>query len=435
MRRRYRWQLGGLVLAALLAFGHWWYHYAPRARPAVPSGPEASLLELPWAETSVWVPYPHQNLAALEKRSGLPAEAAHDVLVLAGVEPPSLPAFGGMLSPPARSMTLATGVEGQLAVAVRVYPLFAAFARLAGRLAENPWLRGGDVVWNERSVRVEWRGTLWLAGMPSLPVLAEPAEPMEEPSLLVASARRPTSPLPAGRYRFHLSEGDSILSSYQPARSADAWLDGEASRRAPVHAGDGAEARSGASIAPKTRQDALLLVIAGPQPGLLDSPSAQAMTFFGQDPDDLSELPRASIISGGVGERWSLPAEGLLELAGREIPSARSGGWSLVATDSEALRVTLGMAPELAARLNDATEGELALDLWLDLAPAAVEMKRLRLGLERAPFVRRERLRRWRSAERLLHGLSLEHSALRLRVTPEHGLVLRAERRRPETGS
>ncbi|MEM1178302.1 MAG: hypothetical protein AAGM22_08165, partial [Acidobacteriota bacterium] len=201
--KRRPWILGTFVVAAAAA-GHWAYHYAPRVRPAVASGPGAAILDIPWAEAAVWLPYPHQNLAALEKQAGLVSSSGRDVLALAEVETPRLPTFGGMLSPPARSLALATGKRGELAVAMDIYPSFAAFAQLAGKLAKNPWLAGGDVEWQGRKIQVAWRDGLWLAGSPKLPNLAPKDEPGIAPSLVVAHVSRPSEPLPAGRYRLRV---------------------------------------------------------------------------------------------------------------------------------------------------------------------------------------------------------------------------------------
>jgi hypothetical protein len=60
-------------------------------------------------------------------------------------------------------------------VVAEVYPVAALFARLAGKLAGNPWLAGGAVSFRDRPAWVEWRGSSWVVRIGELPDV--PARP------------------------------------------------------------------------------------------------------------------------------------------------------------------------------------------------------------------------------------------------------------------
>lgn len=204
---------GTLVLAGLVV-AHAVYWYAPRPRPAVPA--EAALagwLADPVEDgvgSGVWLPYPHQNLAALQEALGGPGAgerflerllrvARGDYRRSAG-DDLEMPGFGPFRLPPARELVVMLKEEGEGAagvLAARLYPTWAWVGRGAGRLAGNPWLAGGEVRVGGRPARVSWDGRLWSVrrrdggpGSP-LPQAAERQPPGLPPELRAALGSEP----------------------------------------------------------------------------------------------------------------------------------------------------------------------------------------------------------------------------------------------------
>lgn len=162
-RRRYQVLAALGLLAAMLGIvGHVWYWYLPRERSARPEVDDAAyrLLEDSGHRWRVWLPFPHQNLGALER--SLPQDA--------DLAASRFPRFGGFRVPPSRELTLAwtpatSGEPERWQVAARIYPLIAALSRASGKLAGNAWLGGGRIplgaLGGDLEGRVRWRGTLW----------------------------------------------------------------------------------------------------------------------------------------------------------------------------------------------------------------------------------------------------------------------------------
>ncbi|MCG8463088.1 MAG: hypothetical protein MI919_42945 [Holophagales bacterium] len=398
------WRYGAVLLAlTLLGWGHYVFWYAARGRPGVPDGDvPASMLGGGHALVA-WMPYPHQNLGVLARGAGLDTRALRSALRLAGMPEP---AVGDLSIPPARSVAIASDASGEtFVIRARVYPLFAGFARLAGWLADNPWLAGGRATAEGRPLEIAWQGTLWSIGSPRLPASPLPdasgtasgkAPTVEapEPALLRLVARTTTDPIPPGVYRLDLDGGVLALSS-----------EGHFPLEAPL-----------ATPEAMDEVGALLLAYAAGRPPPEDPP--QALVLFSHDPDDLEELPRAAVIHGPRKRVWELPAEGLLDLAGRDPLTGNKAGFGLAATDAQTLAGAERLAPELR-RLRAA--GSLEMGLWLELERAAVEAGRLRRSLERSPWVSPRQLRRWREAELLLSGLAGPFDRLGLEIVARPG--------------
>ena len=198
--------LGLLVLALLAAHVVYWYlprerAVAPRlaaamaaaarsaASPqggrAVAAGEPLEVLAAGRYDLCLWVPYPHQNLGVLAGAvDDLPGVIAAAVRLSRGAggaqdedagaagaaakEPQDLPTFGPFEVPPASELVACADLAGgRLRVVARIYPALAAVARLAGRLAGNPWLAGGEA----GRMRIAWDGRLWtvIAGEESPP--------------------------------------------------------------------------------------------------------------------------------------------------------------------------------------------------------------------------------------------------------------------------
>ncbi|MCP4658427.1 MAG: hypothetical protein GY856_23680 [bacterium] len=406
--RRKRWLglLVCLVLPALVA-GHFAYWYLPRVRAGSPRSGSlvTQLLHSPQYPVAVWVPYPHQNLAYLERVTANGEEVRLSAARLAGLPRPMLPAFGPLSVPPASEIAVASDETGErFAVFAQVYPAVAAFAKLAGRLAGNPWLQGGRVSVDGRRAEVGWRGNVWTVTSSELPSLAAAPPAPVPPSLMVMEVRRAVAPLPAGRFRL-LRDGAAL-----ELRSQDAVPSGVRFREEQL-----------------SQLGLFLLIFSGRQE-LGDDPR-QALAFFSQDDVNL-ELPRAAALFEPGARRWSLPGEDLLDLVGREPRAAEVSGWSLAALDSVSLERARRLAPHLVPLTADGPADRMAWGLWLELDGLLAEVSRIVNGLDGVPLVSRRRVERWRDAETVLTPLARRYSRLSLVVTEQpSALRLRIEGR------
>ncbi len=418
-----RWILGTLLLLVAIA-GHLWWHYLPRARPAVPrsDSPVASLLDDTDFPAAVWVPYPHQNLAHLREVVGAEPAGARAVARLAGLPSPALPTFGPLALPPSSEIAIASDEVGERFVVVaQVYPTVAYFAKLAGKLAGNPWLHGGEIVVEDRPAEVRWQGNRWTVASSELdrtfrerasdatdvtpqPTAGAPAahagtEPTV-PGVAWIRIRQAVDPLPAGLYGLWQNDGGlGITSSVATPR-----ITGEA---------DGALPASSGLAARLEALGLFLLVYSGANPALGEP--AQALAFFDQE-EKVMEMPRVAALHEPGTERWDLPGESLLEIARRPL-TASAGGWSVAAFDSISLTEARQIAPEL-----DAVAGErLQWGLWLDLHGGLTEVERIARLLAEIPFVPRRQVERWNDARQALAPLAARYSDLTATVSYEPG--------------
>jgi hypothetical protein len=183
----------GVLLVVALLTAHVFYWYVPRERAAAPRLPVQSehaarraagggagrpaggeplqVLAAGDYDVCLWVPYPHQNLGALAAAIGDLGDVVGAAARLTSggggeaaprpQEPEEAPTFGPFEVPPANEMVacsdLAGGRPRRLRVVARIYPVLAVVAKLAGRLAGNPWLAGGTA----GPMRIAWEGRLW----------------------------------------------------------------------------------------------------------------------------------------------------------------------------------------------------------------------------------------------------------------------------------
>ncbi len=390
-----------MLLVLLALAGHLWYQYLPRVRPGVPASASrvAALLDDADFPAALWVPYPHQNLSHLGEIFGADPASTRAIARLAGLPSPGLPTFGPLALPPSSEIAIASDDVGERFVLVaQVYPTVAAFAKLAGRLAGNPWLYGGEIVVEGRPAEVSWQGNRWMVASSELAPNAafEPAEPAATrpaaPGLAWIRIRQAVDPLPAGLYRLWESGGDLGITTASEARRG---------------------ARAGSSAGLAGRLEALglfLLVYSGGQPALAEP--AQALAFFDQDDEKVMEMPRAAALHEPGTERWDLPGEGLLEFAQRPL-TASADGWSIAAFDSISLSGARRIVPELNAVAGD----RLKWGLWLDLQGGLAEVERIAVVLAEIPFVPRRQVERWNDARQALSPLAARYSDLTATVT------------------
>ncbi|HYX26786.1 MAG TPA: hypothetical protein VFC23_21720 [Thermoanaerobaculia bacterium] len=388
-------------LALILgAAGHVLYWYWPRERAAAPeAGSYASRLLASGAYGAcLWLPYPHQNLGALSASVGDGAAYLAAIGREAGTTAPALPAFGPFTVPPSHEIVACSDLDGgRFLLVARVYPGIAAVARLAGRLAANPWLKGGDVRQargrgdevEEKVLHVAWRDGLWLVRSgpePALPAggaAAAPASPAA--SLGILQLAKEVSELPAGEYRL-------------ARRGADLEVTLAGGGDAPEPA---VAAGAGAPV---------LLAVAGPawpaaEPKPL--PPAALALFDVQGGLKLGpiELPGAAVLNPPGGTRWALPARGLAGLLTDNLPRGNAAGWEVVALDATSLDRAAALAPEISALVPpdaSGSDGRLVLGAWLRPRPALRLVTQMRRGLEKVPLIDPRQVQRWRDWETLL---------------------------------
>jgi hypothetical protein len=393
-----------LVLAAVVHYVYW---YGPRVRQAVPDpeGLPARLMGSGAYAACFWVPFPHQNVGALSEvvddgRAWLEAAAR-----VAEVPPPVLPAFGPFAVPPSREVAVCSDLDGdRFFVAARVYPVLGTVARLAGTVAGNPWLAGGDVRETqgkgdavvERVLHVAWREGVWT-------VSAGPAG--EAPALDRAAGKPLLHPRSLGIVRLEqeisgFADGDYLLRR----RDGDLELARDSPEPAPEVPDPTAE---------KPRP--VLLAVSGAvwpdsEPRPLP-PAAFALFDVGDEGASFGPfgtLPGAAVFHPPGSKRWALPGEGLTGLVAGALPRTQAAGWEITALDGKSLNRAKRLAPRLAgltppdvsAGLN--AEGRLTLGLWLQPRPALQLVSRIRKFLEKVPLVDRREVRRWRDWETLL---------------------------------
>ncbi len=397
------------ALAALALWGHLHFWYSPRARMAVldPSTLPAELLasdDLPFA---AWLPYPHQNLAALAATTGEDRGYLEALARLAEVPPPRLPAFGPFPVPPSSEIAMAVGEGGErFAVRARVYPAVALFARLAGVLAKNPWLRGGQVYLEGSLVEVSWQGNVWVVATEGTSLTTSGGE-AKEAALAWLRLGREAGPAGAGFYRLGLSDGDGdsqsleLSSENPPTRRLG--LESDALAELPL----------------------FLLLLSGGGPA--EGPGGRALAFFEAASGDSRDLPRTASLALPGARPFRLPGEDLLGLGGRSPRRGEREGWRISAIDQACLEGAGALAPRLQPLLLPAplevstessqepssdqealsSEKSLAWGLWLDMERGAAEVARIASIFDALPesLVADEDLQRWRDARRVLAPL------------------------------
>lgn len=402
------------AVALLGAWGHLAWHYGPRVRPATPDPEDlpGALLADARYEACLWLPYPHQNLGALAREVEDPAAYLAAVAEAAGLDQaPAIPSFGPFRAPPAKELALAFDLDGgRFAAAARVYPGLALVARLAGTVARNPWLAGGEVEAGHRLLRVRWEGTLWVvepagqdpedgAAAPDAPdPSAVPAGPDPPADLARFRIARDLGWLPAGAYRLSgTPEGLRLTSAGGPSGSGPPAVDD--SGRGPA----AAEALLGESAVAVTYDS-----------GRRRGRELRAAALFAGG--SRHSLPPTAVFGSPGGGRWKLPAEGLLSRITGDLPAAEAAGLRVVASDGEGLRLGTALAPRLA-RLGSAP---LSRGLWLRPGPAHATVASVAARLEEIPIVGPARARRWQAWATLLAPLA-RYRSLSLEVDGDSG--------------
>lgn len=365
-----------MALAGLAAHGFYWY--SPRARGGAPELAAArALLADPRWEAVLWVPFPHQNLGALDERVGdvrawlgLLAEAA-------GRPAPRLPRFGPWSAPPAREWVVALDAAGGTRAVASVYPAAALLARAAGGVAGNSWLAGGEVdLGRGRRGRVAWRGRVWSFETDGAPAI-EPAEAEGGPageSLALLRLRHPPAPLPEGLWRVRREPDGAVVAELgrvpQPLARGPAGEDPPAAWLAEV------------------------------APGPVGGPWALLLWESG---GSIEGFPRAALVARGGGQPFDLPGSRIARLAGLDPSREEVAGILHSAFDAAALAAARAAEPWLLATLPGPEGG----GPWRDFA-AGADPARAEAALRRAArHLRRVPLLGEREGRRLEHAADL----------------------------
>src|SRR4051812_16440159 len=217
MRRLLRLAIPLLVL--LLIAGYVVHAYWPRERAAVPSGLPARLLASGQYSACLWGPHPHQDLGKVEEAIGDGTAYLGAAARVADLPAPVMRSFGPFAVPPSSEIVACSDLGGERFLLVaRVYPGLAAVARLAGRLADNPWLRGGEIretrgqgdEVEEKVLQVSWQDGLWMvrSGREAKIPAAGPGTDTA-PALALLHLAADVREMPAGDYRL-ARQGDDL---------------------------------------------------------------------------------------------------------------------------------------------------------------------------------------------------------------------------------
>ncbi len=368
------------ALALLIAgVAHWAYWY--RDRPHEMSPADSLLLdeseELP---VRLWLPFPHQNLGALGKAVERPQEVLAAAARLAGLPEPTIPRLGALGIPAARELLVAASRDGRtVEAAIRLYPASAALTRLAGFVARNPWLGGGEVRVDDAPAIVRWDGLTWrLRASGAAPTGAarpssrDPRAFAEEaPVLALIDLAEAAPPLAAGRYPLRREDGDLVVRLGAPLPDPPQggpppgvmlfWLQ----RRA-------------------ERAEALLLLEANREGLLAGLPAAAA---WAQPSGALDVLPGGSL---------------LRQLAG--VRASPFGGGELAATESSAATRARELAPVWLPLASGRSFPPLAVGGWLAIEPAGKHAQQLHDMLDQVPILGAAEAQRWGDVATVLHA-------------------------------
>lgn len=408
-RRTPNWALS--LFAVALAAGHIAFWYLPRQRPKAPD-PRDLPGEIILGTTyplAIWLPYPHQNLGALGRGVKDPHKLLAAVARLADVPPPRLPGFGPFAVPPARELALGYDPQGSTVLAARIYPGLAVVARLAGWLASNPWLEGGEVPLGEESAQVTWRGSLWIlhsgtVDRESLPAVQGVTPP--EACLGMLRLADAPGPLAPGTYRVARHGSGLRLTRWEPSGANRDLAPGSSTPASGLRR----------YLAALERADIAVVALSGPQGPWAETPGA--LVLLQPARDTVARLPTAAVVYPTGGNRMSLPAESWVSALGLRLYDAQEGDWSVLALDSNSLETARVLARSLAP-LQDPTSPEARTwSLWLDPAGTLAFATAMRRVVERIPLLSTASVERWRDVETVLEPLA-ERKEIYLEATLE----------------
>ena len=375
--------LAAAALIALASAGHVWFWYWPRERLArFPSYPAAespagllSAAELgAEPEVAIWLPYPHQNLAAWSHG---------DALRWLETLPGAL-GDGGWPLLPARELALRWSLardRGALAARTSVYPLISWLAKASGRVkpATDTGPGAGRVDW--RGSRLSWQRD-GLEGESSAGDAGSVSLPKSEPVLLAVRLSRPLPPFAAGLYGVRRSAGELELADLErePPVTAPTSLPGALAASPPV----GGEVCLIALRRSSPGEGWEVLALLGPRSNHREVVASGGL-----------QIPSAVVMRTTPGGGFRLPAASLMKRLDLEPRSFESGSWRGLASDRRAAAHAVELAQSMSALLaGDGARLEAAL--WLEPRPLAQLAQDLVTVLDSSPLAPSAELSRWR---------------------------------------
>ncbi len=393
--------LAGLILALLAVAGHVFWWYLPRERKVAvdPDSPAGRLFLDAREPLRLWVAFPHQNLGRLSR--GEDGDAWLGALSRQfGADLESLPRFGPLRLPPARSLAVAVDPESSHGrLSMEVYPLIGTLARLAGRLASNPLLSGGGVELGGRSYDVSWQRGSWTVVTEGLPALAEGSAVSPAPAIAWLSLATPVEPLPAGDWRLDRRDGDLVLT-----------LEGAA----PAEKLPGLLAELGS-----TGEQVVFLARGASVSG------TRSWMLLLRGPEDVG-LPAMAVAADSERDRWRLPGEKVVRFLDLDVRLGRVGPWRTVAYGERAADGIGRLATHLSS--SDGVSDDFIEAMWVEPSGLLPLVVRIRTVLAAIPLIDRREVQKWRDYEALLRPLGpLE--AVSLEVSSDAAGKVRGELR------
>jgi hypothetical protein len=391
--------LSTVVLIGMLLVGHYFFWYHPRAhdgRPDARSLAARLVLADEGLPYRVWLPYPHQNLSALERYLG-PVEALNRAsLELAGMNLYEIPSFGPFRLPPSREILLATNEDrSHVLMVARMYPLIRWLLRAAGAVAGNAWLSGGEVRVGDRDLLVRWDGGNWIASNAEVSLGGDPTSQFGRDIFAAFRVDRTFETVPAGLFSLEILKDKLLISSVRDrfrTRSSDARI---------------------------LEEGAAALILADFS-GSSEPEKATAMVLFPPLEERSQKVPGAVVVHRGGNDRWLLPGEKVLSVVGIQPVTVRRGSWTIWAYDDSSLGKGAEFVPRLEALEASARTDEASATGEIDLSQAREAVRVIDSVLSTVPLIGREEARRWAMLSSLLDLMS-EYSSLSYRIgeTPD----------------
>jgi hypothetical protein len=310
-------------------------------------------------------------------------------------------------------------------VAARVYPTQALVARLAGKLAGNPWLAGGRVEDEDGVLEIRWSGTLWTVRRGPATERAALGPLPTGPVLAAARLRRPQGLLPAGVYGLRrLSSGGLELATvgatgsdqspgFSPPGAVLALLNGPSG---PLGDAAGVIIIFDRETGRRVSLPAAALLVRAPE----ESPPGGEEE---DGEDGLGEAPGTAPAEDRDDLRLRLPHERLPSLVRGRLRRGRAAGLAILASDRTAVKEAEALAPEVQRALSDP---RVEVALWLAPGPALGWVRRAADALEEVPLLPRREVQRWKDWRTVLQplGKRSEVTLVRSREPQELRLVL-----------
>ena len=391
--------LGTGVIAVGLGLAAWAWLRVPVDSFSAQTGPGSLFLDEGFA-VRIWVPAPTERLKELlegqASHTGVDDSIAPLEGILGGLK------FGPFAVPPAREMTLAFGPETAVA-AFRVSWLTSRAARLAGALAGNDVLRGGEFEIDSRRVTTRWSKTTWIVQSGEAPAAVEtgdgermdPSDRQIDLGLVALSAE--TRELVARRLREAGSEDPAIAPLWRIARGEQSVsltpLDGQ-SRVAVGSTRDSITKPPADSVfaaVHRTEVAGTALVLLRPQ---------------GEIRADEIRIPSSGARAGGQARLPNLPAASWLADLGVHAIERPCGADRCLGLDERGLESVMSWDPFARTGAETGESGPDSM-IWLDPAGVADFTEHLAEGLRGLMLVPEEDVVQARNLARQVAMLSV----------------------------